>query len=364
MRMDTRASLEGLIKALPLLPADSLGVMLRSLDMLLDFSDAATRAWAADAIGKVAASAAYPGTKERLLEIADAVADGRRTGPDKEPAPMAYEAPPIEVTQPDPHPEVAEEPEEEAEPEAPAQPARKAPKAVKAPRKPNKLSEFKALNGRKAAVVTLGGFKPTFHPLATKFGFKPMAKAGEAWPSLDGRPMLFVCQLNLTEAPVVPDRLRDLKLLTVFLDFAERKDGDGDTSWKFEVRAYQSLEGLVTLEPPGGAPALRKGFECKWEVVDDYPSAEDPDAENPRDLDLSELELPNADRTKIGGWPSLIQSELSWQNEDHAAKPVYCLQINSEEKAALAFGDNGCLYLGRGTAPGHEHEWFLDWQTL
>ena len=347
--MDTRASLEGLVNTLPLLPAESIDSMLPSLDMLLEYGDPESRVWAAEAIRKAAQSAAHPRARQRLLALAQQVGAGQKTATAVvwTPAPTTW----VEPRGP-------EESEEEAEPE-PA-PAVKA----KSPRKPGKLAEFKTLNVRKASAVSLGGFKPTFDPLATKFGFKPVARAGEQWPEIGGRPMLFVCQLNLTEAPAVPDLLRGVALLTFFLEFEGRKDGDGDSGFRFELRTYGSTGGLVTLEPPAGAPALRKGFECRWEAVDDYPCHEDPDAENPRDLDTSELELPNDARTKIGGWPNLVQVELSWQADEHPARPRYCLQMASEEKASLAFGDGGTLYLARGTAPGFEDQWFVDWQSF
>jgi hypothetical protein len=347
--MDTRASLEGLVNVLPQLPAESIDSMLPSLDMLLEYGGAESRAWAVEAIRKAAQAAAHPGGEERLLALAQRVAAGEKTAaaPFSMPAPMTWVEP-------------RAEPDSEEEPEREPQDVAK----IRPPRKPGKLSEFKSLNARKASVATLGGFRPTFDPLATKFGFKPVARPDEQWPAIDGRPMLFVCQLNLAQAPAVPELLRGVALLTFFLEFEKRKDGDGDSEFRFELRTYESAEGLVTLEPPAGAPALRKGFECRWEAVDDYPCPEDPDAENPRDLDLSEVELPNDGRTKIGGWPSLVQAELSWQAEEHPARPRYCLQIASEEKASLGFGDAGTLYLGRGTATGFERQWFLDWQAF
>lgn len=70
------------------------------------------------------------------------------------------------------------------------------------------IDEFKRINTRSCSVLTLGGFRPTRHPLATHFGLPPAAAPGEAWPEIDGRPLFFVCQLNLTEAPFVPPHAR------------------------------------------------------------------------------------------------------------------------------------------------------------
>ena len=48
--------------------------------------------------------------------------------------------------------------------------------------------------------------------------------------------------------------------------------------------------------------------------------------------------------------------------------PIYVLvadsMIDSEEKVGLFWGDGGTVYLARGTAPGCEDEWFLDWQCF
>jgi uncharacterized protein YwqG len=156
--------------------------------------------------------------------------------------------------------------------------------------------------------------------------------------------MLFVCQLNLKAAPALPSLLKDFALLTFFvdpdLDGLERENG---ANW--QLRAYHSLDNLVPLESPAGAPTLKRGFECRWEEGVD------------RDGDSDDLAF-----TKIGGYPTTIQSEPWWEYADHPAQPEYCLQINSEEKVGLFWGDAGMVYLARGTADDCTGRWFLDWQ--
>jgi hypothetical protein len=68
-------------------------------------------------------------------------------------------------------------------------------------------------------------------------------------------------------------------------------------------------------------------------------------------------------RTKIGGRATKIQSEPWRDYKAHPAEPKYCVQINSEEKPGLIWGDGGAIYLARGTAAGSENRWFLDWQS-
>jgi uncharacterized protein YwqG len=192
-----------------------------------------------------------------------------------------------------------------------------------------------------ASIVKVGGFRPTGDPLASHFGLKPLGRPDENWPHSAGAPMLFVCQLNLTAAPVVPPLLNGIALIAFFVDpklgNLEQENG---TNW--QLRTYTSFEGLIPLTPPSNAPSLKKGFECRWEEAAD------------EDGDLA--------FTKIGGYPSEIQSEPWWDYQAHPAEPQFCLQINSEEKVGLFWGDAGMVYLARGTADGCQNRWFLDWQ--
>jgi uncharacterized protein YwqG len=190
----------------------------------------------------------------------------------------------------------------------------------------------------KASQVHIGGFRPTGDPFATHFGLKPLGTPCEEWPAVNQAPLLFVCQLNLMGAPVVPPVLRDMALITFFVAPENSKVGreNGD-NWV--LRAYPSLEGLVPLTVPQNAPKLKRGFECSWQECHRDETA-----------------------TKVGGRLSQIQSEPWWDYDHHDADPKYCLQINSEEKVGLFWGDAGMVYLARGAALDHAGEWFLDWQ--
>ncbi len=224
------------------------------------------------------------------------------------------------------------------------------------------LEEFTGLNTRKASVVHVGGLRPTNDPFASNFGLKPLALPGEDWPLLKDKPLLFVCQLNLTAAPFVPPLLADIKMLTFFVKtgFGSLKKDNGK-DWN--LRAYKSLDGLVPMTAPVKTPSVKRGFECRWEEAVDHPIYDDPDLIVPDGFDNSDVELDHLYRTKIGGYASNIQSAQWWHEDDHPAAPAYCWQINSEEKAGLVWGDGGTIYLARGTAAGCEDQWFLDWQT-
>jgi uncharacterized protein YwqG len=223
------------------------------------------------------------------------------------------------------------------------------------------IKEFKRLNTRKASVLHVGGFRPTGDPFTSNFGMRPLGADGEVWPAMNGEPLLFVCQLNLTAAPAVPPLLQELALITFFVDPA-RGDLAKQNGADWCLRVYPSLNGLVAMTPPADVARLKRGFECGWEALDDHPNYDDPERVVPDGFDDSEVELENLARTKIGGYASSIQSEPWWGYEEHPSAPVYVLQINTEEKVGLVWGHGGTVYLARGTAQGCEDQWFLDWQ--
>ncbi|HYX69815.1 MAG TPA: DUF1963 domain-containing protein [Terriglobales bacterium] len=225
------------------------------------------------------------------------------------------------------------------------------------------LEEFRRANTRKASVLQVGGFRPTLDPLASNFGGAPMGLPGEVWPAWQSKPLLFVCQLNLTLAPTVPPLLADAKLITFFVD-PELSDLAEENGTNWCLRAYKSLDDLVATPAPPGAPKVKKGFECLWQECEDHPNRDDPEVVKVPGARWPRAGFENLARTKIGGYASTIQGEPWWALKEHPCRPNYCLQINSEEKAGLIWGDGGTLYLARGTAPGCQERWFLDWQCF
>jgi hypothetical protein len=219
------------------------------------------------------------------------------------------------------------------------------------------------LNTRKASVLHVGEFRPTGDPFSSNFGLRPLRADGEDWPAMNGEPLLFVCQLNLTAAPAVPPVLQDLALIAFFVDPA-RGDLAKQNGVDWCLRANSSLHGLVAMTPPANVASLKPGFECRWEALDDHPDYDDPERVVPDGFDDSEVELENLARTKPGGYASSNQSEPWWGHEEHPSAPEYGLQINTEEKVGLAWGDGGTVYLARGTADGCKDQWFLDYGAI
>jgi len=224
-------------------------------------------------------------------------------------------------------------------------------------------AEFKQLNTRKASVLQVGGYRPTFDPTASNFGLAPLGLPGQEWPTWESKPLLFVCQMNLATAPAVPPLLAGIQLITFFVN-PELGTLSQENGKDWRLRAYPSLEGLARIAAPAVAPKLKKGFECRWEECEDHPNHDDPEMVIPAGSRRPRAALENVGRTKIGGYASTIQSEPWWGHTAHPAEPKYCAQINSEEKAGAIWGDGGAIYLARGTATGSLDRWFLDWQSF
>lgn len=225
---------------------------------------------------------------------------------------------------------------------------------------------FRATIKRRAIVMEIGGFRPTENPQASWFGKVTLGLPGEAWPvTEDGVPLSPLAQINLTELPFRPPYLDDIEFLCVFVD-PDTLDEDAANGSSWCLRAYPSLIALVPLQAPTDLASEIKAFPmCPKIIEEDYPSYDDIADEIPEDMaDSYNEDFANVSGFKLGGWPTLIQSEISWPTHAARAKPEYVFQIDSTEKGRWSWGDGGVGYFGRGTTPGHTNTWFLTSQCF
>jgi uncharacterized protein YwqG len=205
----------------------------------------------------------------------------------------------------------------------------------------------KAETKRQCSRLQLGGFRPTLNPLATNFALAPAARPGELWPhDGEGRPMRYICQLNLREAPFVPEALADVALLTFFVADSDRFIASGCAPETWCLRAYDTLDDLAALARPAIAEPEKlkreqrpRGFEGRWFAATDQPLYDDPEGDED-----GESEPDHVYATKLGGYPSNLQHAVDWTGDDIA----FALQIDSEAKVGLNWADRGIVYVGRG----------------
>jgi hypothetical protein len=212
-------------------------------------------------------------------------------------------------------------------------------------------ANWKKQLGRPASMIELVGAPVDPDLTGTVFGRVIAGLPGEAWPDHRGRPMQPVAQLNLLEAPYLPDNLRDLALIALFFDRDELPiDAENGDGWL--LRAYSSLDGLCALAIPREFERVR-GRPARYRLLEgDFPDWEDvADLHIPDDVsDGWEENFGSTEGSKLGGRPSLLQSKISWAaGNEHPAVPEYAFQIARMDKLKTAMSADSFGYFGRGT---------------
>lgn len=199
-------------------------------------------------------------------------------------------------------------------------------------------------------------------PFSTMFGAVRLSRPEEVWPTCKGAPMWPLCQLNLTQAPFVPDALRDLALVTLFIrdgdarsptEIIDTADPDPAASWA--LRSYASLDALTIPKAPAHKSPLSPRLG-EW-------GAQTPDYAN-HDMagdivDLSTVDLYAYDwcrsvsQSKLGGWPATVQSEPWWDDQRTGEIWDYVFQIDCEPNAGWHGWGDGAAFIARSRQRPH-----------
>lgn len=224
------------------------------------------------------------------------------------------------------------------------------------------FEEWKSKLVRPASRMIIGGFPPPEDPRTSWFGCTTLQDPEEEWPLSKTGPMFPLCQILTSELPFVPDDLQDIALIQIFIapDF-NLYDTNAGQGWC--LRTSTSLDPLVPATPPEFKSEI-KPLPVRWELLEnDLPSFEDLPDDFPDRLHEKWWDsFCGADGSKVGGWPTLVQSEIYWAPWNlHPANPRYVLQIDTEKKANWMWGNCGVGYFGRGTED-HRDNWTMSWQ--
>ena len=228
----------------------------------------------------------------------------------------------------------------------------------------NKLS-------RKATLMQICDFIENDNIYSSWFGKVLLSLPNEKWPTSNGEPMDPLCQINVTQLPYIPEELKDIEFITIFIDPNElpinNRNGE---NWL--LRAYKKINDLVPLEQVNTSsqiiphPIIGQLIEEDYPSFDDYLNLKENDKEIylPKQVE-DEFDdcFKNVAGIKFGGWPTLLQSEIYWgPGNQHPIKPQFVFQINSIPKCNFYWGDDGVGYFGRGTVDENRDEWVIEWQ--
>ena len=144
-----------------------------------------------------------------------------------------------------------------------------APKTIDLRQSPLSEKALKTALARPCQPFTVGGFRPSLDPRASVFGGVRVFASNDRWPTRDGKPLLGIFQINLQDAKFVPDALRDLAMIQLFI--ADDSYPTGQTLCTIApsldavavVRTYRTLEKLVPIDAPASA---LKAFEIAWDI--------------------------------------------------------------------------------------------------
>jgi hypothetical protein len=199
-----------------------------------------------------------------------------------------------------------------------------------------------------------------FPPTATHFGGTPYLEAGESWPTYDGHPYDFVCQVNLRECPHHPDVPFDL--FTVFALWSSEAMEQiwapgGDLDDACVVRTYRDAAPSKAVTVPRPPPLSEEEYPVRpcpvrltaGAMVPDWEDAPpavkaaasrlgDPVRQYRRSLRRLGYREPEASR--IGGIPRFVQSDF-FEGSD-----LFLLaQIEYEPPACNSIGDAAPIYV-------------------
>lgn len=206
-------------------------------------------------------------------------------------------------------------------------------------------------------------------PFETMFGIVRLSRKDELWPSLNAQPLAPLLQINLTRAPVVPDAVHDLALITVFISkehgsnptqVVNSQNPDVAATWV--LRSYTALEGLTIPKPPvnknrvlpllGEWGALREELE-----IECMPAAVETIVDG-----IKHHTMPYAlpPMTKLGGWPRTMQSMPWWADPSLPDTWDFVMQIENETKAGWFGWGSGAACIARSRQ--RPHLWAIDVQ--
>jgi len=212
-----------------------------------------------------------------------------------------------------------------------------------------------APTARPASKLIVEAVEPTYSfPAETShFGGDPYAEAGDAWPTIDGRPYDFICQINLGECPVSPSAPFDL--IVVFVCYKAVEEADFERACLVRAYAEPSAAKAIKLQRPEAIDEDDYSVApCKVtaERTADYPvyfhehpaikaaASEFANPDSAYRAALRRLGYHNDDFSHVGGYPKWVHD-----NTLDDGNLVFLAQIEYEVPADNCIGDATPIYI-------------------
>lgn len=252
---------------------------------------------------------------------------------------------------------------------------------AKSPHIAQKIADLRAQLARPCTAFEAGGFRPSGSNEESWIGRVFLCRPEETGPVRDaqGQPLHPLAQFYLPALPFVPEDLRHVTWLTVFMgeDWPEVWNDQDRNGQGWLLREYTAADTLVPHEYP---TVGIKPFPLKpMLLAQDFPLWDGGGADHLSDA-ICALEPPYPDEAdahtlkyyddiatahsyahKFGGYPSFCQSGIC-HNEGEAGLNMggsgfrFMFQISSDAKAGLNVVDSGSLMFSRHPGSG---EWSL-----
>ncbi|MHC5217519.1 DUF1963 domain-containing protein [Enterococcus sp. LJL128] len=225
------------------------------------------------------------------------------------------------------------------------------------------VEEIRIKLNKKAVVFKTGGFRPTHLLEEHWIGAVPYSLQQEQLPvDENGIKMIPLLQINLEALPYVPDSLKAVKLISVFISLNFKPVGENLISY-FCIREYAYLNKLIFTDYKNEDSFIKPCPMSVHLVEEDSPMWDSADIptdisdeilllEEQEEVDYEEDIAVHHYETKVGGYGSYIQGHLGFPEGFD-----FAFQISSDEKANLNIVSNGRLYFARNSNSG---AWYVD----
>lgn len=179
----------------------------------------------------------------------------------------------------------------------------------------------------------------------------------EEWPTTSAGPLAAVVEVHLSEVPVIPDPLKDLQLLHVFLEL-EPDDEPTYSGGEWAVRVHKQTDNRTPLSKGLEIDRVRVAWSRIEQDIPNYPDdlewiPEDVRAEFEQLPNWSALfvdQFPSGLATQIAGWPHWVASGGNIG--------TFCFQLHGDV-IPVDFSFDGSLYFGVDESTG---EWRCLWE--